>query len=300
MDRRTYLALAGSGLVSLAGCSGGGGGNAATETETATPTPTSTPTQTPTDTPTPTPTPEPANIALDQYEAPTEVEIGEEFDVTISVTNTGGQSTTYSAPVYLKTTDTSWQEVGSLDFGSVDPGETKQVTTEPFSLSYINRYEIRIGQSSQTAAIQTVSSRQNWGSTFETPEGYVIRVDEPEFTGAYRYETYSGDIEEQEPEDGGQWVFVNVYVKNQTGSGSYSPTGFALLSGNSQYDSRFVLNEPIDYGEPYESGELQPGIERSGYVLYAVPDSVSLSDISIAWSTTTFNGDISVRWLSNP
>jgi len=53
--------------------------------------------------------------------------------------------------------------------------------------------------------------------------------------------------------------------------------------------------EPLDEFEP---GELQPGIERSGWIAYQIPSNISVSDLTLAWSKTTLNGEIVVNWGS--
>ncbi|MFB6186572.1 MAG: DUF4352 domain-containing protein, partial [Halobacteriaceae archaeon] len=242
--------------------------------------------------------PEPASIELAHYSVPEKVEIGEKFSIKVAVTNTGGQPTTFSAPLYMKSPGSSWTKQGQLDFGKVLPGETISVTTNKFTFPYLDRYEIRLGDFSKTGVIQTVSAKLNWGKEYKTPNGYRIRVDVPEIRPNYEYETYTGSIELKSPEDGGQWAFVNIWVKNETGEAAYSPLSaeFALISGNSQYDPKVLTYEPVERGEQFQGGKLQPGIERSGWLVYIVPMDVDEDDVTMAWSQQTVSGDISVNW----
>lgn len=288
----------------LAGCSGEENSDATTsepKTEPTTQAPTTTKEPTEESTEEPTEEPEPASIQLDQYTTPNKVEIEEMFSIKVSVTNTGGQSTDFSAPLYMKSGDSTWSEQGQLDFGEVPPGETKQVTTNEFSFSYLNRYEIRLGDFSTTAVVQTVSSQFEWGGQYKTPKGYLVRVDEPELQDTYKYEDYMGDIQQKSPDNEGQWAFVNVRVENQTGSPNYSPMSseFKIVSNQSQYDSKFLLSDPVDKGEKFEGGELQPGIVREGWIPYAIPSDLSVSDLTLSWSTTYYDGDVSVEWSSS-
>lgn len=299
MERRQILRWAGVGIVgSIAGCgsdtSATSGGSTDENTEEATATATAT------DSPTPTDEPEPASFEVVDYKLPEKVEIGEEFSLEITVRNTGEKEGDYSAPIHVRTADSEWQEGGEWSFTDVPPGETETGTVdEPITFDYVQRYEFRLGQSSETAVIQTVSAKISWGQEFQTPEGYRIRIDEPTLQDTYEYEDYDGSISDAEPDSGEQWAFVNVWVKNETGEANFSPLGsdLALLYGNAQSDGETILvNEPIDKGEPFDGGELQPGVERSGWIGYQLPQGLSVSDLVIAWSEDTFEGQIAANW----
>lgn len=303
MNRRKYLAVLG--MASIAGCSGAeNGGQPATDTTTQSkPTATDSATENPTETATdsPTPTEQPPSFEVVEYNVPSEVEIGEEFTISISVKNTGGQAGEFAAPLYLKTPETSWTEQGTWDYNTIQPGKTATLESDSISFSYTTRYEIRIGDSSKTGVIQVVSAQLGWGQEYQTPPGYRIRVDKPTLQSSYEYKDWEGNIAEREPENGGKWVFVNVWVKNETGQAAYSPLAseFPLVAGNSQYDAKILLDDPVNKGEPFEGGELQPGVERSGWIAYAIPDGLTVSDLLIAWSSTTINGEIAVNWSSS-
>jgi hypothetical protein len=239
-----------------------------------------------------------ASFEVTEYEIPETASIGSTVSGTILVENVGGSTGGFTTPLYIRTPDSDWTQVNEYTAENVEPGETAQLNVEISNLQYINRYEIGLGQSENTAVIQTVSASLDWGTEYTTPEGYRIRVDEPNLQSTYTYETYSGDTEEKSPEDRGQWAFVNVYVKNETGQTEYSPLSdeFALVTGNSQFDSTFLIDDPVNKGEQFEGGELQPGIERSGWIVYELPADLSTSDLTMAWSNTTYGGEISVNW----
>jgi hypothetical protein len=305
MQRRRLLVLGGVGILTgVAGCSSeesspdeGGQDDTPTSTDTATDTLTDSPTDEPTDSPTDTPVP--ASFEVVEYSVPETVEIGEEVTFEITVRNTGEQQGDFSAPLYVRTPDSTCEEGGDWTFTDVEPGETASGTTNSLTFDYIQRYEFRLGQSSKTAVMQTVSAKVSWGGEYRTPEGYRIRVDSPTLQETYEYEDFQGNIEEKEPENGGKWAFANVWVKNETGQTNYSPSArdFGLLYGNTQSDgTTFVADEPIRKGEPFEGGELQPGVERSGWILYEIDSGVTLEDLEMAWSEETFEGQIAARW----
>jgi len=236
-----------------------------------------------------------SSFELVEYDLPETVSIGSSITGTIVIRNTGDSTGETTAPLYIRTPDSDWNLVNEYSVEDVEPGETASLSVEIDDINYINRYEFALGQSENTAVIQTISAEIDWGSEYTTPNGYVVRIDRPELQNTYTAEGYNGETEES-PEDRGQWAFANVYVKNETGQSAYSPTGFSLVSGSAQYDSEILFNEPVNKGDKYESGELQPGIERSGWIVYELPADLSVSDLTMAWSKSTFEGEISVNW----
>lgn len=242
-----------------------------------------------------------ASFEIEEWDVPSEIEINETFTQSVMVTNTGDAAGELSTELYQRTPESDWTSIEDADFGTIEPGETATVSYDGISYRYVNRYEFRLGDFEQTTVLQTVSAKLEWGAEFTTPNGYVIRVDEPNFQATYSYEDYSGASSEARPEDGGQWVFVNAYVKNETGQAAFSPLGseFALIYGSSQADGETLLiNDPAEKGEPFDGGELQPNVERSGWIAYEVPSGLSVEDVRIAWSQTTLNGPVSVNWES--
>jgi len=232
------------------------------------------------------------------YDLPETASIGSTITGTITVENVGDAAGSFNSPLYVRTPDSNWTELNEYSAEDVEPGGRVELSVEVSGLQYINRYEVSLGQSDTSAVVQTVSASKDWGTEYTTPEGYRIRVDEPELQSSYAYENYSGETEQQSPENRGQYAFVNVYVKNETGQAAYSPLSseFALVSESSQFDSTLLLNDPINKGEQFEGGELQPGIERSGWIAYELPADLSVSDLTMAWSKTTFGGEISINW----
>jgi hypothetical protein len=244
-------------------------------------------------------TSEEAEFELVEWELPSEIQINESTNLAVTVENVGGSADDFTAPIYERTPDTEWTKLGDADFGTVQPGEQSEMEGSDFVYRYINRFEYALGDFQETAIVQTVSAKINWGTEYTTPNGYVIRVDEPELQSSYEYEDYSGEVSLEEPENGGQWAFVNIYVSNETGQANYSPLAneFPMIYGNSQADGTTVLfNDPINRDQSFDGGELQPGVERSGWVAYEIPSDTSVNDLRVAWSQSTLEGELSVNW----
>ena len=285
MDRRAVITSAAMlGAAAISGCTGNG--------DDGEPDPEPESTEEP---------PAEAQFEFVEWNMPSEAEIGEAIEVGMVVENVGGQAGEYVAPLYERTPDSNWTRVSEVDFGTIQAGEEVEMVFEDVVYSYVNRYELRLGDFQQTSALQVVSAKVDWGAEYVTPDGYRIEVERPDIEESYEYEGLFGSLSERTPDSGNVWAFVNVWVKNETGTTAFSPTtsDFSLRFENTQVEPIVVTEDVVGRNQQYESGDLQPGVERSGWILYEVPDEVSREDIFIGYNQTTLDGDIIVYWREN-
>ena len=121
-----------------------------------------------------------AQFEFVEWNVPSEVEINQGVEIGVTVENTGGTAGDFAAPLYERTPDSDWTNMTEIDFGTIQPGNDVEMVFEDVVYDYVNRYELRLGDFQQTTVLQTVSAQIDWGSEYITPNGYVIRVDEPE------------------------------------------------------------------------------------------------------------------------
>lgn len=310
--RRDALAVT---AVALAGCLGdssSGSGQTATQSPTnGTPTATNSPTATPTDSPTPTesptptdsptPTPEPAAFELVEYSAPESVGVDETTTISATVQNTGEVAGEFEADVFTRTDpDDRYSQLGDDPVSvRVPAGESVEIALVEYDPRYIDEtLEVRLGDF-DPITVPVVAARLPFGNEFERPDGYVIRVGEPELTRSYTTENFSGERVEEPAGDGQQWAFAPVRVENATGAAKLSPlaSDFVVVARDRQYSSEFLVDEPVDRSL-YEGGELQPTVVREGEVAFVVPESVAVADLQIVHTHDTFEGQVTAMWMS--
>jgi hypothetical protein len=321
-NRRSVLAVLGLGL---AGCLGGNDSNSEqsatsspspsqtptatksatpTATRTSTPTPTETSSPTPTESPTatPTPTPQPASFELVEYNSPESVSINETAEITATVENTGEVAGVFSAEVYVRF-DAS-EQFSPLDDpveAEIPPGGQVEITIAEYQPLYTDEaLEARLGDFEETLTVNAVSATLEYGTTFTQYDGYLINLSNPRLTQSYTSEGYTGGEEEESAPEGSQWLFVSVLVENGTGETELSPlsSDFSVLAGNSQFDPAILVPEPVEQGQPYDGGELQPGVVREGYIGFEIDAGLSLDDLQIVYTTQTIDGEVTVYWQS--
>lgn len=282
-SRRALLSLVAT--TAVAGCTGSDGDGSDTATPEAT-----------TTSPPTTAAPEPAAFEVVGYEAPDTVELRTEFTLSVTVANTGDQPGEFAAPLSRTAPDGARREVAQVAPGEIPAGGTATFETEPLALDYIGRYTFRVAESSTT--VRAVPASLQWGTDYRTPAGYVIRVTEPTLQDTFEYEGGYDDIEERGPSGDRQWAFVDVAVDNETGAAAPSPSAsdFVLVGADARYDNYVIVDDPINRGPRFEGGELQPDAERSGWVSYAIADDLGVSDLRVAWSGETADGEVGAVW----
>lgn len=285
MQRRTYLAATVAGVAGVAGCtgSGGDGGQDRRTVE-------ETPTDTPTDTPTA--TPEPASFEVKSVDAPERVAIGEEYQFSITVRNSGEQDGTFTDTLLAKTSDSnSYQTVGEIQL-EVSAGGTVTWESNSTSTEYMTEVQFRLDSMGESWTLQVVSQTLSFGEYYTNPDGIALAVASAETRDSYTYES-NGYTYEERPPSGKVYLFVSVLAENEAGQPAYAPAGYdwAAIVGNQQYES-------IGYyaDNAYEGGELQAGIVREGYVVYEVPEDTSVQDLRMAWSEQYYDGNVAVYW----
>lgn len=297
MRRRTFLSSIG--LAVSAGCTGVGGGDTPTpkvETRIVTQTEIVEKSPEPTDSPTPTVSPEPAEFAIDEWNLPERVEINEEFKVRVTIRNKGGKTGTYRGNMFFRTgADDEWTESGEWVGRNVGAGETIEMVSNGFwSWPYMQEVELKLEGLQKTGSIQVVSRTLKFGQSYVNPIDMTLTAKGVELQDSYTYVGYSGDEQEKTAPDGKQFAFVTFRSENTAGEPEFAPTDYdiVLLSGQTQYDSKFINKEE----GKYEGGEIQPGVVREGWIAYEIDDSLNVSDLEVVWSDSYYHGDAAVYW----
>jgi len=286
MERRQFIGSAVIGLSAVAGCSSNSDNQTDSSPNTDTPEATATPNQTA--------TPEPASFTVEEFSLQESAEIGQQYDITITVTNTGETDGVYESELSARTPESDWQSLNPITI-DVPADETVTVTeTTNSGYDYMTTLTYRLEKADMTASINIVSRQLPFGSIYESPNGVSMTAINIDFQDTYEWSSGSYDYEE-EPADGNKWAFLRFRAENTSGQPEYLPfnSDIVLLAGNSQYDSSVYQGGDITM---YEGGEVQAGIVREGMILYEVPESLEKSDIQAAWSEDTYDGSIAVYW----
>lgn len=241
-----------------------------------------------------------ADIFLTSMNVPDEVEIGENFTVEATFENTGGQTGDFETTVMTRGQDSeTFSSTNANIEGELDAGEQKTYEAS-LTAKDVSSNVIGLAGTDAQSNLRIVPKKINLGEEYTTANSIGITVERVQLTDYYRYEDIYGEQSIQESETG-QYVFVNLKTQNQGDEPKSLPTSydFQIIANNRQYDSTYLLNEPLDIGEPYEGGEVQPGIIREGYMAFEVPEDVNKQDVSIVWNELISLNEKSVYWSPN-
>jgi hypothetical protein len=244
----------------------------------------------PTATETPTETAE-ADISVTSIEAPEEVEVGQEYTITIELENTGNADGTFTGTLEASVPDSGTVNSRELEI-DVPAGETVTRESEPVRASAITKVTLSVGGVS--TAIQFITARLSFGDPFRAPTDVIATVDGVTLQSAYEYEDYRGETATESAPEGFQYAFVDVTAENASGSAEFIPfdQDFTVRVGSSQYDAAFINRER----GMYEGGEVGPGVVRNGKIAYEIPEDVTKIEIVVEWFETAIRGDYGARW----
>lgn len=232
---------------------------------------------------------------VESLDMPEEVEVGEEWSWSITVANTGDADGTFETAVYVKTADTDFTEVGTIEL-EIPAGGTATYESDTGTLRYITRATYRFEALDLEQEIQAVSRSLTFGESYRTPQDIVVTAHSIDLRDVYEYENYDGETATEEASSGSQWAFLEFEAANESGSSEFVPLegDVSLIAGDTQYDSQYISKED----GKYEGGEVQPGITREGWIAYEIPSDLRVGDLEVAYSGSNFEGEWSVRWRS--
>lgn len=135
-----------------------------------------------------------------------------------------------------------------------------------------------------------------FGETVELANGMKITVDNVRFL-----DSYDDGYGETTPMKGDDYKFmlVDVTVEHTGDKSDFAPLAFDMpaLANGGQYDADIYYGDEY---ETYEGGQLQPGVTRSGIVIYEVKDDVEAEDVAIHWTDEYYflNSGVDLSWSS--
>lgn len=285
MRRRSYLMLAATGSFLFAGCSdtNNDSNGSSTSTDNGGTESESTPgAESDSD------DSEPAEYRI-EADVTEEVEGGEEFTVTWTITNEGegtGDGPAQYGLDFSVEGQSGWEPIFEDEI-ELEPGESESDESDPISYwrSVTIQWEFWIngpGSGEQVDAHETriVTPERNWGQTFDIPVGIKLTPGEPSFAGRYTYENFSGERATHRADEGMQFVFIDLTAENASDQTRQSPNrlGFQLVADNRQY-------EPIPLTE-YERedayrglNELTSGVIEEGVLPYQIPEGIDTVEL---------------------
>ena len=235
LSRRHYLALTGLTAASLvAGCSGDDDTDDTEDDDTD-------------DTEDEEEDPDPAAFEIVDVDYPTEVDVGEEHTISVTVENVGGQTGDFEEMLEISVAaDPAWEDVGLYGIGNVEPGETATESTDSFAFDEPATYQFRIGDTEweydANPVVEEIDEQSFSGS------GAEVRQDISIDGGLTVVEaTHDGDsnfqVSFEDDSDFGE-VFINEIGEFEGAQANLVEEGEYILDVNADGDWSVTIRQP--------------------------------------------------------
>lgn len=237
-----------------------------------------------------------ATFTVTNIEAPEELAVGDSFQLSITVKNTGGTNGVWADTLYGKSGNSQWNEIGVIEL-EVPAGETKTWTSSEVTASYTGLYTFRLEETGREVEIRRVSAVLPYGEVYTAANGMAVTVNRVEFFDSYTWTGSSGSQYEETAPAGKKWARVFITAENTGNEQMYTPlsSDVSLIAGNKQYDSTYLSTEE----GMFKGGEISPGIVREGWLAYEIPEGLAKSDFRVQWTGENFNGSWTVSWKAS-
>jgi hypothetical protein len=219
-----------------------------------------------------------ANLSI-----PSEVGVGRDVTGSVTIENTGGSDGRFLGSVDRRDQGNSvWKDVKTIEqqIPAGDQAEIEFDMTEPG----LGPSEYRVFPLTEINTVDYVTSELDFGETFDDPVSNAsYSVNEIRLGDTLRTQSlFSDEYTEEELESGNQWAFVRIEVFD-TEDSTRPDNELTLLAGD-----RY---EPVSAGSDFKgdvSGETydpdRTGVNRSpsGWLVYEIPDSYSVSGLTFS------------------
>jgi hypothetical protein len=259
-------------------------------------------------TPSPSPSP-PAGLSVQGVRAPATAAIGGRFEYVVTLRNAGETPAALDTAVESRGTDGSWRPVGR--FSAELPAGDRLTQTARLRPRAVGSRIYRLAATGSAWRVAVAPARRPFGGRILTPDGVAVTVGRPRpapnVTGRTPTPTPTRTVAEPEAEAG---------TGTETGPGGTTDAP-ARRVVRVFVDTRNVANgprrspDPWDFtaetptgpaapveglARPYRAVRFGPGVERSGWLGFAVPTGVEPATLSVVWSETNAHGRAAARW----
>jgi hypothetical protein len=228
-----------------------------------------------------------------ELSAPSEIEIGTEGTLSVTLENTGGREGSFSSTVEARVGTGDWVSTDATVEASVPTGET---VTEPVALppnGYVEPASYRLADADPVARTRFVPRAVPAGETHELPNGVVLSVSDVTVGEGYTYEGSDGETS-ADPPGGDKWAVGTVRAENAGQEPARAPlvSDFAFYRGEEEYSYRHLG----DNRDRYRGGDLPPGEVSEGDLPTNVPVDVERDALRGQYDEELDGGGVTVHW----
>lgn len=253
----------------------------------------------------------PANFSNVSLTGPSNVTVGEDFALPVSVSNVGGENGTYQS--YLTIAEGSSNLNRSVEVAGVEPGADGQseVGTLNFTTADTYTFTVKGADTTHTVTVDPIS--KSLGESFTLDDGLAVTVQEVAFQQAmfYTTEVRGGIFAEPRtvtrllpaPSDS-TLVVLRLAIENTgTGSATIGTDSLQVPQGSlySEFESRIGLDAAKNIeGTPLTGVDVEPAQQTQGWMLAQIPRSVATGEFGVRYQRDASDTPPEVRWAVPP
>lgn len=241
-------------------------------------------------------------FAIESFQLPNTTMQGEDATANVTISNKGNSTRTFRGLVESRAGNSeNWGGVAPIT-ARVQPGQSIQrnVTINSSSNGSVS---YRLAPFNRTKTVEYVPPTFAFGESYTTTQNVDVTVSDLQAAQSVQLSGL-GEPERRTPSSGNRFVLARVQVAVVGESQRMPLTSEFLLQSGSQTFTQAGLTQPLVApveGTPYGGGTYDPetGTTASWYVVWSAPQQVSLSNMSVGWtsqdSSTGAQGE-TARW----
>mgnify|MGYP000114825487 CR=1 FL=1 len=252
-------------------------------------------------------------LTFESVDAPETTQLGRDYEITATVANEGDATGTLRGVVQWED-DTAWAQLsvatshaeldterptGGVVRREVDPGVSTEITLTSFT-TVNGQYTYRFQPFGDEWQVDFQEAMLAFGDRLKYDGNANIVVEDLRTQDTVTaYDDFDGEEFEAEPDDGNQYVAVQLRFEKRDETEDYASTpesgNFWLTAGgNSVSDSTYIGDEiREDWYEPIE-GELENQPEITGWTFREVPSEYAAADLAVRFEEGGgFGSDVS-------
>jgi hypothetical protein len=238
----------------------------------------------------------PAALSVLAVRAPSSAAVGDRFEYAVTVRNAGASPASLDTAVEARGTDGAWRPVGRLSV-ELPPGDRVTRTARLWPRAVGGR-TYRLAATGTTWRVTVGPARRPFGGRVRTPDGVAVVVERPRPApdATARLRTRTGtDADAATDAPARRVVRLFVDTRNVANGPRRSPDPWEFRA---ETDGGPAV--PVEgLTRPYRAARFGPGVERSGWLGFAVPAGVEPAALSVVWSETNAHGRAVARWGSD-
>lgn len=231
----------------------------------------------------------PAALSVLAVRAPSSAAVGDRFEYAVTVRNAGARPATLDTAVETRGTDGSWRPVGRL---SVElPAGDRVTRTARLRPRAVGGRTYRLAATGTTWRVAVAPARRPFGGRVLTPDGVAVVVERPRPAPDATARPRPGTDADADA-SARRVVRLFVDTRNVATGPRRSPDPWDFRAETDAGPA-----PPVEgLARPYRAARFGPGVERSGWLGFAVPAGVEPAALSVVWSETNAHGRAVARW----